>query len=357
MSFASPISNCGLKGSADVSALRPGTRSPKNPEAEASQPPGRETPEMSVVLLIGGQRARAERSLRSLVAQSEIDRMEVLLVDYCAGRAPPIAGSEHPAVRCFEKGQLEPYGRIRAEAVRLARGPVIAFLEEHCVALAGWAEAVIQAHHQGWDGVGPEIHNGNPGVGVSDAIALMNYVHWLPPAHPGEADLLVGNNTSYRRGALLDYPGDLERLMACDPLLQWKLAEAGWRLAVEPAVKVAHWNEVEVRAIARGYYLWNRMFAPLRAGLFHWSPLRVFLRCLLLPAVPIVRTIKLGWTALRRSPPMAREFVRALPVILAAQTAAAIGQAAGWILGPGDAETSFLEYELEQARPHQTSVE
>ena len=111
--------------------------------------------------------------------------MEVLLVDYCARRFPPITGSDHPAVRLIHKDQLEPFGRIRAEAVHLARGHIISFLEEHCVAFPRWAEAILRAHAQGWDGVGPEIHNGNPGVGVSDGIALMNYVRWLPPAHPG----------------------------------------------------------------------------------------------------------------------------------------------------------------------------
>lgn len=310
------------------------------PKTEASQSLEREAPEMTVVLMIGGQRVRAERSLQSLVMQSVIDRMEVLLVDFCAGKAPPIAGSDHPAVCSVHKDQLEPYGQVRAEAVRMARGQIIAFLEEHCVAPPGWGKAVLRAHLRGWDGVGPEIHTGNPGVGVSDSIALMNYVRWLSPARYGETDLLVGNNSSYRRSALIDCPGELDRLMACDPLLQWKLVEAGSRLAVDPAVTVTHWNEAEVQAISRGYYLWNRMFAPLRSDLFHWSPLRVFIRFLLLPAVPIVRTIKLGLTALRRSPPLGREFMRAIPVILAAQTAAAIGQAAGWILGPGERRKS-----------------
>ncbi|MCJ7512014.1 MAG: glycosyltransferase [Anaerolineales bacterium] len=315
------------------------------------------SPEMSVVLLVGKQRDRAERSLRSLLGQSAIDRMEILLIDFSAGREAAIPGTDHPAVRYLGKNRLEPFGRVRAEAVRLARGEIVAFLEEHCEALPGWGEAVLRAHAQGLDGVGPEVHSGNPGLGVSDAIALLNYVRWLPPAQRGESDLLVGNNSSYRRGALLERTDDLDRLMACDPILQWKLVEAGGGLAVDPSVKVAHWNEGEVWAIARGYYLWNRMFAPLRASLFGWSPLRVLIRILLLPAVPLVRAVKLGWTALRRSPPMGRACVRALPVILAAQTAAAIGQAAGWILGPGEAETRFLQYELEQDRPEQASDE
>jgi hypothetical protein len=308
------------------------------------------SPEMSVVLLVGKHRHRAERSLRSLLGQSAIDRMEVLLIDFSAGRAAAIPGSDHPAVRCVDKNQLEPFGRVRAEAVRLARGEIVAFVEEHCEALPGWGEAVLRAHAQGWDGVGPEVHNANPGVGASDAIALMNYVRWLPPARPGGANLLVGNNSSYRRSTLLARTDDLDRLMACDPLLQWKLVEAGGRLAVDPAVKVAHWNEAEVRVIARGYYLWNRMFAPMRARLFHWSRLRVFTWTLLLPALPVVRAWKLGWTAIRRQPPMGGAFLRALPVILAAQSAAALGLAVGWILGSGDAETRFLEYELEAER-------
>ena len=311
----------------------------------------REAPELSVILLIGKRRARAERALHSLLAQSAIDRMEILLVDYAAGRESPVVGSDHRAVRPIDRRELEPFGRIRAEAVRRSRAPIVAFLEEHCIALPGWADAIIRAHAQGWDGVGPEVHTANPGLGVSDSIALMNYLPWIPPASPGETEILVGNNSSYRRGRLLENDADLDWLMACDPLLQWRLASRGGRLAIDPDVKVAHWNEGRISTISRGYYIWNRIFGPMRAALSVWSPWTLGLRFLLLPAVPLVRAIQLGRLALRRRPSMGREFVRALPTILAAQTAAALGMGVGWILGPGDAETRFLEYELEEDRP------
>ena len=92
-------------------------------------------------------------------------------------------GADHAAVRVVERPQRGPFGVLRAEAVRLARAPVVAFLEEHAEARAGW----LVGHRGGVRrprrrrGRGGEVHALNPGVGISDVSPSMNYVRWLPP--------------------------------------------------------------------------------------------------------------------------------------------------------------------------------
>ncbi len=58
-----------------------------------------DAPALSVILVIGGQRERERRALQSLLGQSAIDRMEILLYDLGPVDCPPIPGSDHPRVR------------------------------------------------------------------------------------------------------------------------------------------------------------------------------------------------------------------------------------------------------------------
>ena len=312
--------------------------------------PGSEI-KLSVVLQIGDRRARAERCLASLLGQELPCGMEILLFDYSAGSHAPIAGADHPMVITTVKDRLEPIGESRAEAVRAARGDIVAFIEEHCVALPSWAGSIVSAHACGWAGVGGEVHTGNPGVGISDLIALMNNSRWLPPAQPREADLMIGHNSSYSRQALLSYHYQLDLLLRCDVVLQWKMKRDGHGLFVDPQVKLSHFNETTIGDIMRGYFLWNRMFAPTRAQVFEWTTARRLLWILLMPLVPAVRTFKLWLQIRRRYANRLGTYFRGLPFIILAQSAGALGQAAGLLFGVGGAETDFLHYELTLDRP------
>jgi Glycosyl transferase family 2 len=303
-----------------------------------------------VVLQVGPQRTRAANALRSLIEQEAIDRMEVLLLDYAADEFPPIVGSDHPNVRLLRRDSLEPFGRSRSEAVGMATGRVVAFVEDHCQAHPGWADAVLDAHDRGYHGVGPEVHNGNPGVGISDAVHLINYFRWLPPAVAGETSLIVGHNSSYLRETILAYGEELATLLRCDTVLQWRLAQDGYHLCVSPDVRISHFNETDLPSLFKGSFLWNRMFAPTRAHVFHWSAPKRLAWLILSPLIPFVRSIKLLIEILQRRRNLFWLTVAALPITFAAHSAAAAGQWIGLAAGLGDTEIAFLNYEITRNR-------
>jgi hypothetical protein len=303
-----------------------------------------------VILQAGTRRDRAQRYLDSLLRQEAIGRMEILLLDYAAHSHGPLAGSEHPCVRRVKRDALEPFGQGRALAVGAAEGRVVAFIEDHCLAHAGWADSILAAHDRGWAGVGPEMHNANPGVGISDGVHLVNYARWLPPAEAGESDLIVGHNSSYLRSALLRYGVKLSTLLRCDVVLQWRLIRDGGTLGVSPDVKVSHMNETDIASLIKGAFLWNRMFAPTRAEAFGWSSARLLLWLLLTPLIPVVRSVRLlAWTSNRRRA-LLGAYLKNLPLLLVTHTAAAAGQIVGLAAGLGDAEVEFLRYEITQER-------
>lgn len=308
------------------------------------------TPSVSVVLIAGNQRERAARALASVLDQERVERAEVVLVDGANDGSPPLPRSDEPAVRLFARSQRGSFGELRAEATRLASAPIVAFLEEHAIALPGWLAAVEEALASGeYAGASGEVHTLNPGSGISDAIALMNYAPWLPPLRErGPAALMLGHNSAYRREELIAFGDDLERLFSSEVVLQWRLAAAGRKFLIDPAIRIAHLNETTIPVICKGYYLWNVSFG---AGWSHdggWSTWRRAQQALGSPWWVVRRVTDLVRTA--RTPEHRRTLVRHLPAVLVSQCAAAIGIAVGATLGERDHARRFADYELDQDR-------
>jgi hypothetical protein len=307
-------------------------------------------PALSVVLLIGDQRARAQRALDSVLQQDCIDRIEVLLIDLTRRRAPPLAGHDDARLRRIPISPGAGYPQARAVGTVAARAPYVAFLEEHTEAMPGWAAGVLRGFEQGWTAVAYEAHNLNPGAGISNASFLANYMPWLAPAQRGPVDFVASQNAAYRRDVLMRYADQLPQLYGNDQLLQWKLAADGHRFGIEPEARFKHRNETQLRVIARGLFLYNRFMAPMRASLFDWNLLRRCIYAFGLPLIPFVRLFKQTLFLRRQHPHQMADFLRAAPWILASNYSAAAGQTVGLLFGPGDALSKFSDYEINADR-------
>jgi len=307
-------------------------------------------PLISAVVVAGSQRVRVGRALHSILSQDGMEQAEVVLVD-SQRAAGPVPGGAHPAVRTVYPEDRGTFGDARALGVRQARGRYVAFLEDHSVALPGWLKAVGAALDGPWAGVGAEMHNGNAGVGISDAVWLMNYPPiWRPPARYGPCSGIPGHNSTYRRDVLMAMGGDLPALLQNEASLQWKLREQGYEVGIDPAIKVAHLSETSTIQLVRGYFAMHRNFGSVRARVCRWSLLSRVLRVLATPLVPAVRFVRFSYAALHDRPADVKTILRFAPVILVAQSAVALGMAVGYVLGPGDSGRKLLEFETSTER-------
>lgn len=321
---------------------------------ERDRPSGQElagAPELSVVVVVGDRVDRAVRCVASLRGQGLGNRLEVVLVRLGEeASAPPFPGADDPAVVTVWLPRGTTFSQARARAVGLARAPLVAFLEEHCLALPGWAEGLLEAFRGPWAGVGGEFHLENPGQGRADLSGLVSYGIFYPPLARGETTMLPGHNAAYRTEVLRRYGDDLAGLLRCDLVFQQRLCDDGFRLLLEPAVRFAHRNEVRVRTFARGTYLYNRIYGALRASILRWPLWRRLAYAVLTPIVPLYAYVKLRRTLARTRPHLLPLLQASLPGFLFTQLAAAAGQAAGLVLGEGAAEAGFTEYELSAER-------
>jgi predicted dehydrogenase len=327
-------------------------REPRAPSAPSLGRPGGgvQSPEASVVLVVGDQRRRAAMALETVLQQDGIDRVEVLLVDVGAMKHPPLHGSSHPRVQAVRIGGHPSYGQVRAEAVHRASGEVIVFLEEHTRASPGWLRALLDSFSTGpWVAVGPRVVSGNPGIGFSDPMGLINYGDWTGPQTARETDMLPGNNSAYRRRALIELGPELGPLLLADTVLQWRLAEDGGRLFLEPKAVLAHRYPTTLWSAAKGEYLYHVGFAGVRAESFGWPwSLRLGYAAgsLFIPWIRLARMLR------ARPDSQNREVLRRnILGVLSLLYAAVLGQAAGALFGSRAAEIRFTDYELNEPRP------
>jgi hypothetical protein len=307
-------------------------------------------PTVSVVIVPGNRRERAARSLASVLDQKGIERAEVILLDAANDGSPPLPRSDDPVVRMFPRPERGTYGELRTEGTLLARAPIVAFLEEHAAALPGWLEAVEAAlATDEFCGASGEVHPLNAGVGISDAVALMNYAPWLPPLHErAPAALVVGHNGSYRRDDLLSFGDELNELLSVEVVLQWRLGAQGRRFLIDPAIRIAHQNETTIASICKGYYLWNVSFGDGWARSDGWSRTRRAAQALGAPWWVVRRTVDVARTG--SAPEHRRTLLRHFPAVLVAQSAAAVGLAVGATRGDRGHARRFSNYELDQDR-------
>lgn len=305
-------------------------------------------PDLSAAVVVGQVRDRPERCLNALLAQAGDLRLEVLIVDLAVAGTPPLEGADHPSVRILRLPPDTPFGEARATAVREARAPFIAFLEEHTEPRPGWAVHLLAGFDQGsFAGVGPLIVSGNPGVGTSDISGLLSYGLFFAPQTAGEAPVIPGMNSAYRRSELLRYGEDLPELLLTDLVLIHRLRRDGRPLAMAPQAVVAHWNETRLGEMLRGYFLFHRCFGHLRARHLGWSPLRRLVYMVLAPLIPWYYLQGFGRRLRRlgRREDLAR-LLRSMPLVLLIQGVAAWGQAVGLVAGMGKAPAAFRDFEL-----------
>ena len=147
---------------------------------------------------------------------------------------------------------------------------------------------------------------------------------------------------------MLDFGDLLEDYLNAEPVLQWKLAERGRPLLIDPAIRIAHLNETTLRSFCTGYYLWSVCFGAGWSQAEGWSASRRALQVIGAPWWVARRLVDVLHTV--PEPQYRRTLLRHLPSVLASQSAAAFGIAVGCTLGNRGHARRFADYELDEDR-------
>jgi hypothetical protein len=308
-----------------------------------------DAPELSVVMIAGAQRARAQRTIEAVGAQTAGESIELVVVDV-ASEDDPLRLPGSISARRIDASKAAPWGLLRASGVRAATAPVVAFIEDHCAPQARWAGALIETHREPWAAVGYAFVPANPTRWRSRATLIAEYGFWAHPAKGGRATILPGNNISYKRELLLSLGDELDRVLDVDDNLHRRFATQGLESGVSARACVAHQELAGIRPTAMANYDYGRMLAAARSRAEQWGLPRRLLYTAAVPlGAPAARALRLV-ESLRGRRALWGQALAALPVIAAIWIANAIGQAAGCLFGAGDAPRRLVEWELTAER-------
>jgi glycosyltransferase involved in cell wall biosynthesis len=305
--------------------------------------------QLSVVLVAGSQRARAQRVLDALCAQTAAAVIEVIVVDLTP---PKVARLELTRLShvYLSRPDIDRWGAARAEGARHATSETIAFIEDHCFPAPTWAEVLIDAHRGPWAAIGYAFTNANPRSYVSRSSLMARYGLFVHPARRGPSRALSGNNVSYKRETLLSLGSELETLLAIDFNLQERLGRRGVPMFVEARALAAHENFTSVIKECRTGHHYCRLLAARRSETQRWPTLRRLAYGFGAPVgAPAIRLARL-LAALRDRRELWPAVAAGLPVIVFEYLADALGESLGYLFGVGDAERQTLRWELETDR-------
>lgn len=282
---------------------------------------------MSVVIIAHEGAENLRPLLAALRAQTVASELEVVLV----GPEPDqlFQDSELADFAAFQRLQgtvIPSSSQARTRGVKAARAPVVAFVEDHCFPLPGWAEALIERHQEEWSGVGPAVLNGNPRTATSWGNYLIEYGDWAYPIGGGASSHIPGHNSSYKREALLSLEPHLADLLEAESTMQWKMAEFGHRFFLEPEAKARHFNFSKLSASLGLRFYGGWLFGANR---FPSSDSRRLVYLLASPLIPFVRFKKV-LKACRRLGKSASWCIARLPLILALLLIDGLGEALGY---------------------------
>ncbi len=82
-------------------------------------------------MVVGPLRRRAQKSLNALLAQTAIDRMEIVVVDMAPSDKPALEYAQAASVKYVRRPDLKLWSEGRYEGLKLAKAPIIASIEDH----------------------------------------------------------------------------------------------------------------------------------------------------------------------------------------------------------------------------------
>ena len=304
--------------------------------------------ELSVVTVSPDGLDALEDTLAALRAQSGVDRMELVVVAPREVPADPKSLAGFGATRRVAVGEIETLAPAIAAGMRAASGPVVAYAEEHSLPEPGWAEALISRHRGPWAAVAWSLENANSKTLTSWAHLLVDFGPAVAPVESGECmGPLPWHHVSYKREELLARDDRLEELLETESLLHDELRAEGRRIYLEGRAASRHLNVSRLRPHLASHYFEGRASGATRARTQRWSPARRLAHAVGSPLIPLVRLRRLIPDVRRVRARSGRRWAL-IPRLGLGLAVTALGEAVGYLFGPGRSRRRLLAVELDR---------
>ena len=220
--------------------------------------------------------------------------------------------------------------RLRAAGLAEATGEWVALTEDHCVADAGWLDALVAAGDSGVHVLGGRMGNAKRDRATDCGAFFSEYGFFGANRVRGAVrapPLVTGANVAYHRSVVPEVAA-WAREGQWENVIHDRLYAAGRRFRLVPAARIRQNQSYRLGAFCRDRFEHGRDYAATRGrGLPLWRRAALAATTPLLPALLTARIARLV------DPEERRELPRALPATLEFLAAWSFGEATGYVRG------------------------
>jgi len=223
----------------------------------------------------------------------------------------------------------ELYDRRTAKGLSLARGEILALLEDYGAPDQDWCDQVIKAHRFPYGVIGGAVEHEGRGA-LNWAIYFMDFGRYRLPLREGPTDYLTDVNVSYKREGL-ELVRNLWKDRYNEAIVHWALAKKGVVFWLQPDIVVRQdRGELSFCGVTLERFWWGRLFGRVRRqqGKFV-SPL---FYSVLSPAIPIVLLGRITRKVLCGRRNLA-QFLFSFPATVVFALSWSLGEVVGYVTG------------------------
>jgi hypothetical protein len=238
-----------------------------------------------------------------------------------------------PGFVARKAGSREHHDALRAHGLALARGALLALLEDHARPDAHWCANIVAAHRADGAAVGGAIENGVDRP-LNWAVYFCDFAKYQNPLPAGDSMFASDANSAYKRAALESVQPLWEKSFH-ETIVNGALLAAGKKLKLSPDVVVyQHRSDLTLGAALHERFVWGRSYARTRSTLL--SPARRLAYALLSPLLPLVMMRRIAVIAWQRRRNFGK-FLSAAPLAALLSCGWSLGELVGYI-APGAGE-------------------
>jgi hypothetical protein len=233
------------------------------------------SPELSIVIVVVSDSQHLERCLVSLDGQVDPPSMEIIVPYEAETVNTTTLRSRFPCIQFHGITGLrsstnsggpshEHLDKMRATGLRLARGEIVAILEDHDRPDQYWAMQVMRAHKLPYAAIGGAVEN-EVDRPLNWAVYYCDFGRYQNPLKEGPSRFLTDVNISYKRHAL-EQVRELWKDLYHEPFVNSALISRGHKLWLSSSIIVyQHREALGLRSSLRERVQWGRYYAGNRA--------------------------------------------------------------------------------------------
>ena len=223
----------------------------------------------------------------------------------------------------------EIYDRRKAYGLKMARGRILALLDDSCAPDPDWCDQVLTAHESPHSAIGGAVEHEGRG-GFNWAVYFLDFGRYQLPLEEGSSTYLTDVNISYKREAL-ESVRHLWEDRYKEVTINWELARKGQVLWRRPQIVVRQdRGRLSLKQLMVERYSWGRLFGSIRAH--EVSPAIRLLYILFSPAIPLILIGRMAGKVFggKRNRLV---FLRSLPQTMVVTSVWCLGEFAGYLTG------------------------